>query len=152
MRRRPQSTPWFTMAQPTAASERLVERYVAAWNERDYATIQDLVSESVVVRNPTAPGGVVRGRDELESFMRGVVAGFPDFHVSVLETLADGDRVMYEAELSMTHEGEFEGIPPTGREVELREMATYRVAEGEIQEYRVYFDRQEVFERLGLTE
>lgn len=140
------------MAQATTESEQLVKGYVEAWNEQDYSAIPELVSESVVVQNPTAPDGVVHGRDELEAFMRGVVAGFPDFHVTILDLLADDDRVMYEAELTMTHDGEFEGIPPTGREVEIREMANCHVADGRIQEYRVYFDQQEVFEQLGLSE
>jgi steroid delta-isomerase-like uncharacterized protein len=140
------------MARATTESERLVNAYVGAWNERDYSTVPELVSESIVVRNPTAPGGVVRGHDELEAFMRGTVAGFPDFHVSVLEMLAGDDRVMYEAELTMTHEGEFDEIPPTGREIEIREMAVCEIADGEIREYRTYFDQQEVLEQLGLAE
>lgn len=140
------------MAQPTTESEQLVHGYVEAWNRQEYSAIPELVSKSVVVHNPTAPDGVVHGRDELETFMRGVVAGFPDFHVTILGLLANEDRVMYEAELMMTHEGEFEGIPPTGREVEIREMANCHVADGRIQEYRVYFNQQEVFEQLGLAD
>lgn len=140
------------MAQATTESEQLVEGYIEAWNDQDYSAIRDLVSESVVVRNPSAPEGVVRGRDELEAFMRGVLAGFPDFHVSVLEMFAGDNRAMYEAELTMTHEGEFDGLPPTGREIEIQELATCQIAGDRIQEYRVYFDQQEVFEQLGLTE
>lgn len=140
------------MAQSTADSKRLVNGYVEAWNKQDYSAVPELVSESVVVYNPTAPGGVVHGREELEAFMRGVVAGFPDFHVTVLDMLADEGHVMYEAKLTMTHEGEFEGIPPTGHEVGIREMATCHVADGRIQEYRVYFDQQDVFQQLGLAE
>lgn len=140
------------MAQATTEAEQLATAYVEAWNTQDYSAISDIVSESVVVHNPTAPGGVVRGRDSLEAFMQEVVAGFPDFQVSILEILASDDQVMYEAELTMTHEGEFEGIPPTGREVAVREMANCDIADGRIQEYRVYFDQQEVFEQLGLTD
>jgi steroid delta-isomerase-like uncharacterized protein len=140
------------MAQATTESERLVNAYVEAWNEQDYSAIPELVSESIVVYNPTAPDGVVHGHDELEAFMRGVTAGFPDFHLTILDLLADEDRVMYEAELTMTHEGEFEGIPATGREVEIREMANCYAADGRIQEYRVYFNQQDVFEQLGLTD
>ena len=140
------------MARATPEAERLVDRYVTAWNDKEYSAIPELVSDSVTVHNPTAPAGVIHGREELEAFMRGVVAGFPDFHVTILDLLADDDRVMYEAELTMTHEGEFEGIPPTGRTVEVREMATCHVADGRIQEYRVYFDQQAVFEQLGLSD
>jgi steroid delta-isomerase-like uncharacterized protein len=84
--------------------------------------------------------------------MRGILAGFPDLHVDVTEVVSSGGTVMYEATLTMTHEGEFEGIPPTGREVEVREMATIEVADGRVEAHRVYFDNQETLGQLGLVE
>ena len=140
------------MARATRDAEGTVRAYVDVWNERDYSKIPEVVSESVSVYNPTAPGGEVHGRDGLEAFMRGVVAGFPDFHVAVHDVVSNDDLVMYDATLSMTHEGEFDGIPPTGREVEVSEMAKYHVADDKVREYRVCFDQQAVFEQLGLTD
>jgi len=140
------------MARATRDAEGTVRAYVDVWNERDYSKIPEVVSESVSVYNPTAPGGEVHGRDGLEAFMRGVVAGFPDFHVTVHDVVSNDDLVMYDATLTMTHEGEFDGIPPTGREVEVSEMAKYHVADDKVREYRVCFDQQAVFEQLGLTD
>ena len=136
------------MARATRDAEGTVRAYVDVWN----AKIPEVVSESISVYNPTAPGGEVHGRDGLEAFMRGVVAGFPDFHVTVHDMVSNDDLVMYDATLTMTHEGEFDGIPPTGRKVEVPEMAKYYVVDSEIREYRVYFDQQAVFEQLGLIE
>jgi steroid delta-isomerase-like uncharacterized protein len=140
------------MARATRDAEGTVRAYVDVWNERDYSKIPEVVSESVSVYNPTAPGGEVHGRDGLEAFMRGVVAGFPDFHVAVHDVVSNDDLVMYDATLTMTHEGEFDGIPPTEREVEVSEMAKYHVADDKVREYRVCFDQQAVFEQLGLTD
>lgn len=78
------------------------------------------------------------------------MAGFPDFQVTILDMVSRDELVMYEAELTMTHEGEFDGIPPTGREIKNREMSKLRIADGTLQEHRVYFDMQAVFEQLGL--
>jgi steroid delta-isomerase-like uncharacterized protein len=140
------------MARATRDAEGTVRAYVDVWNERDYSKIPEVVSESISVYNPTAPGGEVHGRDGLEAFMRGVVAGFPDFHVTVHDVVSNDDLVMYDATLTMTHEGEFDGIPPTEREVEVSEMAKYHVADDKVREYRVCFDQQAVFEQLGLTD
>lgn len=147
------------MAEATTEAEQLVNAYVDVWNEQDYARIPDLVSESFVMHDPAAPeegvpgpAGEVHGPDGLEAFIRGVIAGFPDFHVTVLDSLSSDELVMYEGEITMTHEGEFDGIPPTGRTVEIREMSKYRVANGKIQEHHVYFDQQDIFEQLGLTD
>lgn len=147
------------MAEATSEPERIVTAYVNMWNERDYARIPDLVAESFVMYDAAAPAegvpgpeGEVHGRDGLEAFMRGVVTGFPDFELSVLDTVSGDELVMYEADITMTHEGEFGGIPPTGRTVEIREMSKCRVEDGAVHEHRVYFDQQEVFERLGLAD
>ncbi|NEU58773.1 ester cyclase [Halorussus sp. MSC15.2] len=133
--------------------------YVDMWNEQNYDAIPDLVAESFVMYDPAAPeegvpgpAGEVHGRDGLEAFMHGVAAGFPDFDVTILDMVSSDDLVMYEAAITMTHEGEFDGIPPTGREVKVREMSKYRVADGVIHEHRAYFDQQAIFEQLGLTD
>jgi predicted ester cyclase len=108
------------MARATRDAEGTVRAYVDVWNERDYSKIPEVVSESVSVYNPTAPGGEVHGRDGLEAFMRGVVAGFPDFHVAVHDVVSNDDLVMYDATLTMTHEGEFDGIHRPGERSKFR--------------------------------
>lgn len=106
------------MAEATPESEQLVHAYVDVWNEQDYTKIPDLVSESFVMHDPPAPEeGVpgpareVHGPDGLKAYIHGVIAGFPDWHVTVLDMLSGDDLVMYEGEITMTHEGEFNGIP-----------------------------------------
>jgi steroid delta-isomerase-like uncharacterized protein len=140
------------MVEPTTESERLVTALVDVWNERQYSTIPDVVSDSFVMYDPGAPEGEVHGPDGLEAFVRDVVAGFPDFHISVTDVLSSDELVMYDATITMTHEGDFDGIPPTGRKVEIDEMSKFRIEDGKIQEHRVYFDQQAVFEQLGLVE
>lgn len=140
------------MAQTRQEAERIVNAYEALWNDRDYAAIPDLVSESFVMYDPVAPGGEVHGRDGLEEFIRETVSAFPDFQVTVVELLADGNLVLDEAEYTMTHEGELNGIPPTNREVEIRGMSKHLVEDGQLEEHWVYIDRQELFDQLGLTE
>ncbi|WP_323191262.1 ester cyclase [Halostella sp. PRR32] len=147
------------MAQATPDAEQIVTAYVAMWNDRDYAKIPELVSESFVMYDTNAPAddipgpaGEVHGPDGLEAWIRAITTAFPDFEADIQEMLASDDRVMYEVTLSGTHEGEFAGIPPTGREIELSGMESYRVADGAVQEHRTYYDRQEFLNQLGLTD
>jgi steroid delta-isomerase-like uncharacterized protein len=139
------------MSEAPAESEQLVNALVEVWNERQYSRIPDLVSQSFVMYDPGAPEGEVHGPDGLAAFMRDIVGGFPDFHVSVDRMLSSDELVMYEGTMTMTHEGEFNGIPPTGRHVEIGEMSRYTVEDGNIQEHQVYFDKQAVLEQLGFT-
>ncbi|WP_136589018.1 ester cyclase [Salinigranum halophilum] len=147
------------MSHRTRTPEQLVSAYVDVWNERAYQHIPEVVSESFVLYDPAVPEegiagprGEAHGPDAVARFIRGVIAGFPDFHVRVLDTLARDDVVMYEAEVTMTHEGEFDGMSPTGRDARFRLMSTYLVGDDELEEHRVYFDRLDVFAQLGLTD
>jgi len=138
------------MAQTTTHAERVANDYVELWNERAFERIPELVSESFVHVDPD--GSEVHGRDGMEEYIREILVGFPDLHVAVTDMTSSGDTVMYEATLTMTHEGEFEGIPPTGRELDIREMATIEVADGKVEAHRVYYDFQETLRQLGLVE
>lgn len=138
------------MAEATTAAEQLVREYVDAWNERDFQRFADLLAESFTFTSPTA--GTVHGRENCEAYADAVVTGFSDFQVIVQEIVAEETLVMTESILVGTHDGEYEGIPPTHEEIELRDMAKFVVEDGKIQEERLYFDSQELFDQLGLLE
>jgi steroid delta-isomerase-like uncharacterized protein len=147
------------MARSTSDAEQFVTAYVAMWNDGDYAKIPELVSESFVMYDTNAPAddvpgpaGEVHGPDGLETWIRAITTGFPDFEADVQEMLVSDDRVMYEVTLTGTLGGEFAGVPPTGRDVELSAMESYRVEDGAIHEHRTYYDRLEFLNQLGLTD
>ena len=147
------------MTAATPPPEAVASEYLAVvWNDRAYAEIPDLVSESFVMYDPAAPAdpvpgprGEVHGPDGLEAFIRGVVRGFPDFRVTVCRMLADDEAVTYVGELEMSHEGSFYGIPPTGRRAEVQYMGLIRVADGLVEEHRVYPPVPAIAEQLGFT-
>ena len=61
--------------------------------------------------------------------------GFPDLSVVVEDVLAEGDRVSARVTMHGTHRGEFQGIAPTGKRVEVRAMDMFRIREGKIVEH-----------------
>lgn len=140
------------MAEATTEAEQVVRDYTEMWNDRDFERMPDLVSESFVVVNPTLPDGKAEGHEGLQEWIDAVTTGFPDFHVKTQELLASDETVMVEVRYTMTHEGEFDELPPTGREVDFQAMAKFHVEDGKVKEHRDYVDRQEFFEQLGLTD
>lgn len=139
------------MAKTTPESEQLVQEFLDIVNKREYAKLPDVLSESYVMIDPAAPGGEVHGPDGMERWLHRIVAGFPDFEIQVLDSLANESVVMVELQYTGTHEGEFLGIPPTGRSIKLEGVEKYRVADGKLQRTRVYFHDQELKDQLGLT-
>ena len=62
-------------------------------------------------------------RQEAADFRR----GFPDV-VSIIEDLiAEGNKVAARWRARATHQGEYVGIPPTGKEVEFTGISVYRI-------------------------
>jgi steroid delta-isomerase-like uncharacterized protein len=138
------------MAEATTAAEEVVTEYISCTNDREFTKLPDVAAESLTFTSPTE--GTIRGRENVEAYLRGIVAGFSDFHITVHETLADGELVMCENTLTGTHDGEFDGIPPTQEEVELPEMVTFVVDDGMVQEERVYYDHYDLLNQLGLVD
>jgi predicted ester cyclase len=60
---------------------------------------------------------------------------FPDLHASVDELMAEGDRVFCRSTITGTHDGEYKGIPPTGRHVAAEAAEVFRVAQGKFVGY-----------------
>lgn len=140
------------MSETESETERLMEAFVEITNERSFSELSGIVSGSFVWTTPAAPGGEVHGPDEAREVMEKITSGFPDFEVEITDMLTSGDKGMAELEFTMTHEGEYEGIPPTGREVELRGTSKWRVADGQLQELRDCANMLEFREQLGVTE
>jgi len=126
----------------------LLQRRRDAWDERDAAALAATHAEKGVVISPT--GGVLEGRDEIERVYRLWISAFTGITFSVDEVLIDGDRAVQIARLSGTHAGEFFGLAPTGRQVEVQVALVYRVADGAIVEERRIYDFTGVLVKVGV--
>lgn len=140
------------MSEATSETEQLLETFVEITNERDFTSLSDVVAETFVWSTPAAPGGEVQGPDEAREVMEKITRGFPDFEVEITDMLTSGDTGMAELAFTMTHEGEYEDIPPTNREVELRGTSQWYVADGKIQELQDCANMQDLLDQLGVTE
>jgi predicted ester cyclase len=52
--------------------------------------------------------------------------------------------------ISMTHVGEFQGIPPTGKQVQLTSIDSYRISDGKIAEQWTEMDMVGMMQQLGM--
>jgi steroid delta-isomerase-like uncharacterized protein len=58
--------------------------------------------------------------------------GFPDLSITVEDVMAEGDRVAARVTMRGTHRGQFQGIAPTGKHVEVKAMDMFRISNGKI--------------------
>jgi steroid delta-isomerase-like uncharacterized protein len=91
---------------------------------------------------PPGPEGVKR----LASLLR---AAFPDLHLTLNDTIAEGDKVTHRWTFQGTHQGEFNGIPATGRRVVIAGIDIWRIVDGKLVENQQVVDNLSLLEQLG---
>ena len=130
--------------EPTDVVRRFVEEYQTAGDERAFAELlhPDVVDHS---RPPGIAPGALGVRQQFDGFR----AAFPDFRATILDQLAQDDKVVTRKLFTGTHLGSFQGIEPTGREVEIHLIDIVRVVDGRIVEHWNCVDRLGLLSQLG---
>lgn len=76
---------------------------------------------------------------------------FPDFEMVVDDTIVEGDKVVIRVRAVGTHQGEFMGIPPTGRRIEVPLIDIMRINDGKIAEHWGVMDGGVMMQQLGVA-
>jgi hypothetical protein len=71
-------------------------------------------------RRGVAPPGLSPTKEGTLEFFRVLLAAFPDLRVDVEDLLASGDKTVARLRGTATRQGEFTGLPPTGKRVDIR--------------------------------
>jgi steroid delta-isomerase-like uncharacterized protein len=74
---------------------------------------------------------------------------FPDWVETVEDVIAEGDKVVIRVTGRGTHEGEFQGIPPTGAQVTATGVGIGRIQDGRIAEAWAAYDALGLMRQLG---
>jgi steroid delta-isomerase-like uncharacterized protein len=112
----------------------------------DIDLVEELIAEDMV--NHTPPPGVPPDREGARMIFQAIRAGFPDHDAEVVHMVADGDLVATYKTFTGTHEGEFMGIPPTGKRVTIRVMDFVRYRDGQIVEHWNIVDQAGLLQQL----
>src|SRR5271168_698180 len=96
------------------------------------------VWEDVVEQVPLPGQGP--GLEGLKDILRSMRSGFPDLVFSIQEQISEGDKVASRFEWTGTHEGEFLGVPATGRPVRVWGIVIDRLKDGRIKDTRIIMD------------
>jgi steroid delta-isomerase-like uncharacterized protein len=126
-----------------AVVRRFLEDLVSTGN---IALADDLLGDSFVLHYPGFPPQGIEGFKYLLPMFR---AAFPDLRITVEELVGEGDMVAARLSWRGTHQGEFQGLPPTGRTVAVTGLGLYRLAGGKIVEDWIQEDFLGLMQQLG---
>jgi hypothetical protein len=127
----------------------IVERAIAAVNDRDIDGYLACCTQDIQLQNPmTALEGIYKGSEGIKRFFADVDDAGPDFRVTIdrLESVG-ADRVVGFLRLNMS--GRASGITLGG---DIPATNVYDLADGKIKRVRIFLDRQEALEAVGLSE
>jgi ketosteroid isomerase-like protein len=123
-------------------------KVIAAADSGDYERIRFLLSENFILSSPALTDPADSG--DLIHAIREFTSVFPDW-VHVIEDVAvDGDQVILRVRQQGTHQAEYMGIAPTGREVTKPGVYWMTIADGRVTEWWVLEDHLGFMRQLGM--
>jgi predicted ester cyclase len=115
-----------------ATTSRLYDAMITGDAEVISKTIDEVVEPNVRYHAPNPTGAA--GAQVLKQVWPVILRAFPDLHVAVEDVIAEGDKVVVRDTVTGTHQGEYRGLPPTGKSVTYNEIFILRFAGGRIAE------------------
>ena len=90
-------------------------------------------------------------RERVKGFLKTGGDPFPDGQEEIQDIVAEGNLVMVRLLYRGTHQGEFLGVAPTGKPIEVTGYGTYRLANSQIVWDTICFDWLDALEQIGAT-
>jgi steroid delta-isomerase-like uncharacterized protein len=128
-----------------AISRRVFEEMIATGN---LDLLEEFTSPDFVNHDPVFPEDV-HGIEGAKEVFSGYLTAFPDIKMSVLDQIAEGDKVFTRWVGEGTHEGELFGVAPSGNRVRVEGMTIDRFEGGKIVETWDNWDALGMMQQMG---
>ena len=120
------------------------------WNKGRAEAIDEMCSPDVVAHGLVdAEGNEIRGLDAFKTFFANFRAAFPDMHVTVEDTVTEGDKVVCRCTVRATHQGDAFGLTATGLPVVIHGTSLWHVQDGKITHTWDRYDFLSLFQQVG---
>src|SRR3990170_661585 len=126
-----------------------LRRFYDLINAGDVDGFGDLLADDFV-EHEEAPG-LAPTKHGAEEFFRMYIAAFPNLRFDAEDVLASGDKVVARVRVTGTHEGEFMGLPATGKNLADQAIDIVRFGDdGLAHEHWGVFDAMAMMQQLGV--
>ncbi len=119
----------------TEENKAIVRRYVEAINGQDHDAYDALCTPEFAQQS--------------KELVQWIYATFEGHHITITDMVAEGDKVWARLATRGGHSGEFEGIPPTGKQWTNTGVAFIRLVDGRIAEQDTLFDVLNHLKQVG---
>jgi predicted ester cyclase len=99
----------------------VVQRWLESIDTGDAKVVDEFLGVGFIDHNPPPFPGASPDIEGARKAFSYALKAFSDFHHEINDQYADGDRVITRITGYGKHTGEFLGIPPTGKDVQMKE-------------------------------
>ena len=131
---------------PGQDNKAIIGRGFEAMNSQDFSVFEQVMAPDYLNHDMPAPAPGPAG---FKQVVGAFFAGFPDMRITVEAQLGDGDLVANRGTFTGTHQGEFMGIPATGKQVTAKFMDMWRLKDGQAVKNWVRIDMLSLMVQLG---
>jgi len=125
----------------------IVRSLVEAFNKHNLASLLDFVAPDFIDHTRQ-----LEGLDAIKQYLTMVYRNFPDYHATIEDIIAEGDKVWILEKCAMTHTVEYRGIAPTGKKLTETFVEIYRIVHGKVVEMWTVIDELYFLKQLGVIE
>ena len=122
-------------------------RFHEAIGKGSAQAVQQELAANFVAHFPGIPGPL-----DPEGFKQLVTvfgSAFPESHFNIDDEFAIGDKVVTRWTYHGVHNGEFQGLPPTGKRIEMTGITILHLVGGKVVENSVEMDQLGLMQQLG---
>ena len=94
--------------------------------------------------------GDIEGIDAFKAYYNNYLTGFSDAEFNIVDVFGQGNKIVKHWNFKGTHDGDFFGIPPTGKKIDLIGTTLVLMKDGKILQEQDFFDNYSLLSQLGL--
>lgn len=124
--------------------------YEETWNKGNLNMADECYPAKFMQHDPSSPDKIWGTSDSHKQMVAHIRQAFPDLHIVIEDTIAEGDRVAIRYTVTGTHKGVFNGIPATGKTIDVTGYEIVRIENGKIAELWNLSDTFTTLRQLGV--
>ena len=128
-------------------NKKIVRKSIEIINTKGLSSIEQMVAPDFVDHTRQ-----MQGSEGLKQFLSMIFKSFPDFHLTIEDIIAEGDKVWVRLTITATHTGEFFGLAPTGKKFTEPSVWIYRIVNGKIVEGWDVQDELDFYKKIDAIE
>jgi len=130
----------------------VVRKAIEEVNNRDPAKGVETIIDGFTAPDYIDHTNQLRGPEGVKQFYAVFLKAFPDYHRTIEDIIAEGDKVWVHSITTMTHTGKFHGAAPTGKKITITGVNIYRMVNGKVVEGWNVTDQLDMLKQLGVIE